>query len=173
MGKFSPLQPPPSLPRRGGTVTIDYLIICRRLIISHLSANGVIFISPTGENERGLKMITGIIHLHLKSAFVMPLVIVVAKNHEQMCDVCRSLAVGECWLLEKSLQKCPKCPTVPLSQVESCILYKLLYINILSFLLHLFFVIWEDGKMGKWEFLGKCHPLCRRCLSARVSRRWG
>ena len=97
-------------------------------------------------------MITGIIHLHLKSAFVMPLVIVVAKNHEQMCDVCRSLAVGECWLLEKSLQKCP---TVPLSQVESCILYKLLYINILSFLLHLFFVIWEDGKMGKWEFLGK------------------
>ena len=147
MGKFSPLQPPPSLPRRGGTVTIDYLIICRRLIISHLSANGVIFISPTGENERGLKMITGIIHLHLKSAFVMPLVIVVAKNHEQMCDVCRSLAVGECWLLEKSLQKCPKCPTVPLSQVESCILYKLLYINILSFLLHFLLFIWDCGTL--------------------------
>ena len=148
MGKFSPLQPPPSLPRRGGTVTIDYLIICRRLIISHLSANGVIFISPTGENERGLKMITGIIHLHLKSAFVMPLVIVVAKNHEQMCDVCRSLAVGECRLLEKSLQKCSKCPTVPLSQVESCILYKLLYINILSFLLHFLLLIWDSGTVG-------------------------
>ena len=148
MGKFSPLQPPPSLPRRGGTVTIDYLIICRRLIISHLSANGVIFISPTGENERGLKMITGIIHLHLKSAFVMSLVIVVAKNHEQMCDVCRSLAVGECWLLEKSLQKCSKCPTVPLSQVESCILYKLLYINILSFLLHFLLLIWDSGTVG-------------------------
>ena len=151
MGKFSPLQPPPSLPRRGGTVTIDYLIICRRLIISHLSANGVIFISPTGENERGLKMITGIIHLHLKSAFVMPLVIVVAKNHEQMCDVCRSLAVGECWLLEKSLQKCPKCPTVPLSQVESCILYKLLYINILSFFITFFIAYlgqWDSGTLG-------------------------
>ena len=162
MGKFSPLQPPPSLPRRGGTVTIDYLIICRRLIISHLSANGVIFISPTGENERGLKMITGIIHLHLKSAFVMPLVIVVAKNHEQMCDVCRSLAVGECWLLEKSLQKCPKCPTVPLSQVESCILYKLLYINILSFLLHLFFVIWDNGTLGQ---VGQVGQFCKEFYS--------
>ena len=104
--------------------------------------------SPTGENERGLKMITGIIHLHLKSAFVMPLVIVDAKNHEQMCDVCRSLAVGECWLLEKFLQKCPKCPTVPLSQVESCILYKLLYINILSFLLHFLLLIWDSGTVG-------------------------
>ena len=79
VGKISPLQPPPSLPRRGGTVTIDYLvIICRGLIISHLSVNGVIFISPTGENERGLMMITAIIHLHLRSVFVMPLVIVVA-----------------------------------------------------------------------------------------------
>ena len=102
-------------------------------VTSEENSNGVTCISPTGENERGLKMITGIIHLHLKSAFVMPLVIVDAKNHEQMCDVCRSLAVGECRLLEKSLQKCLKCPTVPLSQVELCILYKLLYINILSF----------------------------------------
>ena len=64
-------------------------------------------------------------------------------------------------------------PIFPFSQREMVFSYKLLYINILSFLLHLFFVIWEDGKMGKWEFLGKCHPLCRRCLSARVSRRWG
>ena len=79
VGKISPLQPPPSLPRRGGTVTIDYLvIICRGLIISHLSVIGVIFISPTGENERGLMMITAIIHLHLRSVFVMPLVFVVA-----------------------------------------------------------------------------------------------
>ena len=96
-------------------------------------------------------MITGIIHLHLKSAFVMLLVIVDAKNHEQMCDVCRSLAVGECWLLEKFLQKCPKCPTVPLSQVESCILNKLLYINILSFLLHFFIAYlgqWDSGTLG-------------------------
>ena len=53
------------------------------------------------------------------SAFVMPLVVVDAKNHKQMCDVCRSLAVGECWLLEKFLQKCPKCPTVPLSQISN------------------------------------------------------
>ena len=96
-------------------------------------------------------MITGIIHLHLKSAFVMPLVIVDAKNHEQMCDVCRSLAVGECWLLEKFLQKCPKCPTVPLSQVESCILYKLLYINILSFFITFFIAYlgqWDSGTLG-------------------------
>ena len=82
------------------------------------------------------------------SAFVMPLVIVDAKNHEQMCDVCRSLAVGGCWLLEKFLQKCPKCPTVPLSQVELCILYKLLYINILSFLLHFLLLIWDSGTVG-------------------------
>ena len=94
----------------------------------------------------------------MKSAFVMPLVIVDAKNHEQMCDVCRSLAVGECWLLEKFLQKCPKCPTVPLSQVESCILYKLLYINILSFLLHLFSVIWDIGTLGQ---VGQVVQFCK------------
>ena len=46
-------------------------------------------------------------------------------------------------------------PIFPSSQWEMEFLYKSLYINILSFLLHLFFVIWEDGKMGKWEFLGK------------------
>ena len=48
-------------------------------------------------------------------------------------------------------------------------LYKLLYINILSFLLHLFFVIWEDGKMGKWEFWKKC-PLFS--LSLAISLRY-
>ena len=47
-------------------------------------------------------------------------------------------------------------PIFPFSQREMVFLYKLLYINILSFLLHLFFVIWEDGKMGKWEFWKKC-----------------
>ena len=43
-------QPPPSLPRRGGTDTLD----CQWLI-----RLGVTCISPTGENERGLMMITG------------------------------------------------------------------------------------------------------------------
>ena len=47
-------------------------------------------------------------------------------------------------------------------------LYKLLYINILSFLLHLFFVIWEDGKMGKWEFL-KNVTLCVAVVYLRES----
>ena len=109
----------------------------------------------------------------------MPLVIVDAKNHEQMCDVCRSLAVGECRLLEKSLQKCPKCPTVPLSQVELCILYKLLYINVLSFLLHYFLVIWDCETLETLETLflpfpsfsclffevhtchASCHSICK------------
>ena len=45
------------------------------------------------------------------------------------------------WLLEKSLQKCLKCLTVSLSHVELTVLYKLLYINILSFLLHLLFIL--------------------------------
>ena len=43
-------QPPPNLPRRGGTDTLD----CQWLI-----RLGVTCISPTGENERGLMMITG------------------------------------------------------------------------------------------------------------------
>ena len=43
-------QPPPSLPRRGGTDTLD----CQWLI-----RLGVTCISPTGENERGLMMISG------------------------------------------------------------------------------------------------------------------
>ena len=74
------------------------------------------------------------------SAFVMPLVIVDAKNHEQMCDVCRSLAVGECWLLEKSLQKCPKWNHV------FCISY---YISIYYlFLLHFLLLIWDSGTVG-------------------------
>ena len=52
-------SPPPSLPRRGGTDTIGYMIvICRYLIISDLSINGVTSISPTGENERGLMTIS-------------------------------------------------------------------------------------------------------------------
>mgnify|MGYP004624219871 CR=1 FL=1 len=42
-------QPPPSLPRRGGTDTIGYLIIiCRNLIISYLSVNGVTCSFPLG-----------------------------------------------------------------------------------------------------------------------------
>ena len=44
-------QPPPNLPRRGGTDTLD----CQWLI-----RLGVTCISPTGENERGLMMITGV-----------------------------------------------------------------------------------------------------------------
>ena len=51
-------QPPPNLPRRGGTDTIGYLIIiCKHLIICDLSANRVTCISPSGENERGLMAI--------------------------------------------------------------------------------------------------------------------
>ena len=45
------------------------------------------------------------------------------------------------WLLEKSLQKCLKCLTVSQSHVELMVLYKLLYINVLSFLLHLLSLI--------------------------------
>ena len=37
--------------------------------------------------------------------------------------------------------KCLKCLTVSLSHVELTVLYKLLYINILSFLLHLLFIL--------------------------------
>ena len=66
-------------------------------------------------------------------------------------DVCHIQLIGECIAVKKSLQNCTTCPIVPLSQQEMVFLSKLLYINILSFLLHLFFVIWEDGKMGKWE----------------------
>ena len=42
---------------------------------------------------------------------------------------------------EKSLQNCPTCPIVPLSQQEMVVLPKLLYINILSFLLHLLSIL--------------------------------
>ena len=42
-------QPPPSLPRRGGTDTLECLTI------SKISIFGVTCISPSGENERGLK----------------------------------------------------------------------------------------------------------------------
>ena len=55
-------QPPPNLPRRGGTDTIGYLIIiCKHLIICDLSANRVTCISPSGENERGLMAIGWVI----------------------------------------------------------------------------------------------------------------
>ena len=45
-------QPPPSLPRRGGTDTLG---------IDTPSIYGVTYISPTGENERGLKWLAEII----------------------------------------------------------------------------------------------------------------
>ena len=51
-------------------------------------------------------------------------------------------------LLEKFLQKCPKSPTVPLSQMELCILSKSLFINILSFLLQFLLLIWYSGTVG-------------------------
>lgn len=56
-------------------------------------------------------------------------------------------------------------PIFPFSQREMVFSYKLLYINTLSFLLHLFFVIWEDGKMG---ILEKMHSLF---LSLAISLR--
>ena len=63
---------------------------------------------------------------------------------------------------EKSLQNCPTCPIVPLSQQEMVFLSKLLYINILSFLLHLFFVIWDNGTLGQ---VGQVVQFCKEFYS--------
>mgnify|MGYP003403508119 CR=1 FL=1 len=53
-------------------------------------------------------------------------------------------------------------PIFPFSQREMVFLYKLLYINILSFLLHLFFVIWDNGTMGQ---VGQVVQFCKEFYS--------
>ena len=55
--------------------------------------------------------------------------------------VSRIQLVGNVWSLEKSLQKSLKSLRVSQSHVKSGILYKLLYINVLSILLHYLLVI--------------------------------
>ena len=53
-------------------------------------------------------------------------------------------------------------PIFPFSQREMVFLYKLLYINILSFLLHLFFVIWDNGTLGQ---VGQVVQFCKEFSS--------
>ena len=77
-------------------------------------------------------------------------------------DVCHIQLIGECIAVKKSLQNCPTCPIVPLSQQEMVFLSKLLYINILSFLLHLFFVIWDNGTLGQ---VGQVVQFCKEFYS--------
>ena len=62
-------------------------------------------------------------------------------------DVCHIQLIGECIAVRKTLQNCPTCPIVPLSQQEMVFLSKLLYINILSFLLHFLLIIWYCGTL--------------------------
>ena len=62
-------------------------------------------------------------------------------------DVCHIQLIGECIAVRKTLQKSTKSTRVPQSHVELCILSKLLYINILSFLLHFLLIIWYCGTL--------------------------
>ena len=90
---------------------------------------------------------------------------VVVQLHDflgQGMDVCHIQLIGECIAVKKSLQNCPTCPNVPLSQQEMVFLSKLLYINILSFLLHLFFVIWDNGTLGQ---VGQVVQFCKEFYS--------
>ena len=74
-------------------------------------------------------------------------------------DVCHIQLIGECIAVRKTLQKSTKSTRVPQSHVELCILSKLLYINILSFLLHFLLIIWYCGTLVLLVLFSSLFPL--------------
>ena len=100
--------------------------------------------------------------ISLRSTLTISLVVIAILFSRTGKELWRIQLVGECIAVKKSLQNCPTCPIVPLSQQEMVFLSKLLYINILSFLLHLFFVIWDNGTLGQ---VGQVVQFCKEFYS--------
>ena len=84
-------QPPPSLPRRGGTDTLECLTI------SKISIFGVTCISPSGENERGL--------MSAGKSSALGLFRFIARCLLRDGDICRHHLLTDVVTVESSLSK--------------------------------------------------------------------